>query len=265
MLPMLCQMVPYHSFLTQLAMKNTVWIKEANEFLVSEVALGHPVRICNYADIGHGQKNPFWEGVAGALKDRVATFPNNSFPSAKTCQIQFDKLLAMQQEYKKNYKWKSGSTEDIGEVASGLEEILEQIEEAADHADLDKEAKEGVEARFAAQDAELTRGRVTPKANKKKIPRPEPEGEETLDTMLIKVLAKKCDDTNSSNDRDRKHDMEERRMKMREEEFHEAKRVRIAYEVESRTAREEARADALKRDEMTNSILKVALEAMSRK
>ena len=31
-------------------------------------------------------------------------------------------------------------------MASGLEEILEQIEEAADHADLDKEAKEGVEA-----------------------------------------------------------------------------------------------------------------------
>jgi hypothetical protein len=96
------------------AQKNTIWTKPACELLVSEVAAGHPVRVCNYAEIGHGQKTPFWEGVAGAAKDRDDVFPGGSFPSAKTCQVQFEKLLAMQKEYKKNHKWKSGSTEDIG-------------------------------------------------------------------------------------------------------------------------------------------------------
>ena len=88
---------------------------------------------------------------------------------------------------------------------------MEQIEEAADHADLDREAKEGAAAQSVLQDAELTRGRVTPKSNKKTAaPRPEPDGDpvpqkDTLDSMLIKVLAKKCDDTSSSLDRDRKN------------------------------------------------------------
>lgn len=274
-------------------MKRAAKNKEANEHLVSEVAVGHPVRICNFADIGHGQKTPFWDGVALALKDREETFPGGSFPSGKTCQAQFDKLLAMQVEYKKNHKWKSGSTEDIGshikfflikwrptirtihyfhlgEVASGLEEILEQIEEAADHVDLDREAKEGAAAQSALQDAELTRARVTPKSNKKTARRPEPEGDpvpqkDTLDSMLIKVLAKKCDDTTNSVERDRKHVLEERKMKFKEDELTEAKRVRLVNEVEARTAREDARADAMKRDEMTNAILKLALEAMSKK
>ena len=80
---------------SETAMVNSVWTKEANEFLISEVAIGHPVRICNYAKIGHGQKNAFWDGVAAALKERKETFLGNSFPSGKTCNIQFDKLLTI--------------------------------------------------------------------------------------------------------------------------------------------------------------------------
>jgi hypothetical protein len=88
-----------HDILTYLlnimkgAQKNTIWTKPACELLVSEVAAGHPVRVCNYAEIGHGQKTPFWE--------RDDVFPGGSFPSAKTCQVQFEKLLAMQKENKK--------------------------------------------------------------------------------------------------------------------------------------------------------------------
>jgi hypothetical protein len=110
-------------------------------------------------------------------------------------------------------------------VAFGLEEIMEQLDEAADHADLDREAKEGAAAMSALQDAELTRGRVTPKSTKKAISRPAPERDplpqkDTLDSMLIKVLAKKCEDTSSAIERDRKHVMEERKMKFKEDEFH---------------------------------------------
>jgi hypothetical protein len=54
------------------------------------------------------------QGVAGTTKDRDDVFPGGSFPSAKTSQVKFEKLIAMQKEYKKNHKWKSGSTEDIG-------------------------------------------------------------------------------------------------------------------------------------------------------
>ena len=51
------------------------------------------------------------------------------------------------------------------------------MEEEADHADLDREAKEGVVALSAAQDLELSKGRVTPKANKKLVIRTTPDGE----------------------------------------------------------------------------------------
>jgi hypothetical protein len=74
---------------------------------------------------------------------------------------------------------------------------MEQMDQAADHADLVREAKEGAATKSIRQDAELTRGRVTP--------RPAPEGDlvlqkDTLDSILINVLAKKCDDTGSSMD-----------------------------------------------------------------
>lgn len=249
-------------------MVNTVWNKSANEFLVAEVAAGHPTRICNYANIGHGQKNAFWEGVASAGKDRDDLFPSKSHPSGKTCNIQFDKLLAIQQDNKKNRKWKSGSTEDIGEVASGLEEIIMEMEEAADHADLDKEAKAGVAAEAVAQDLELCKGRVTPKAVKKRNVRPEPTDEpvqqkETLDSMLIKVLGKKAEGDNDA-DKERKYGMEVRKMNLKEEEFQEAKRFRIEVAEESRLMRQEARDDSFKRDQMANNMLKLALDALSK-
>lgn len=148
---------------SETAMVNTVWTKEANEFLISEVAIGHPVRICNYAKIGHDQKNAFWDEVAAALKERTETFLGNSFSSGKTCNIQFDKLLTILRSNKKNHKRKSGGTESVGEIASGLEEILAEMEKEVDHADLDREAKEGVVALSAAQDLELSKGRVTPR------------------------------------------------------------------------------------------------------
>ena len=265
---------------SETAMVNTVWTKDANEFLISEVAIGHPVRICNYAKIGHGQKNAFWDGVAAALKERTETFLGNSFPSGKTCNIQFDKLITIQKGNKKNHKWKSGGTEDVGEIASGLEEILAEMEEEADHADLDREAEEGVVALSAAQDLELSKGRVTPKTNKKLVIRATPDGEpvkqkDTLDSMLIKVLAKKADEDNSV-DRDRKHSLEDRKMLLREEKFQESKRARTeaaeeAREIrreaaeEARLIRQEARDDALRRDEMSNAILKIAMESIAKK
>ena len=250
-------------------MVNTVWTKEANEFLVSEVAIGHPVRICNYAKIGHGQKNAFWDGVAAALKERTETFLGNSFPSGKTCLTQFEKLLTIQKANKKDHKWKSGGTEDIGEIASGLEEIIAEMEEEADHADLDREAKEGVVALSAAQDLELTKGRVTPKANKKPFVRPTPDGEpitqkDTLDSMLIKVLSKKADE-DTSVDRDRKHSLEDRKMLLREEEFQEAKRVRQEAVEEARLILQEAREDSIRRDEMSKAMLKIAMESLAKK
>lgn len=246
-------------------MVNTVWTKEANEHLISEVAIGHPVRNCNYARIGHGQKNAFWDGVASALKDRHETFPSNSYPSSKTCNTQFDKLLAIQQDYKKNHKWKSGSTEDIGEVASGLEDIMAEMEEIADNNELDKDAKEGAAALAINQDNELGTGRVTPKQTKKRGHDGEPvKQRETLDAMMIQVLAQKIEG-DSSVDRERKHNMEVRKMNLREEEFQEAKRVRIEAAEETRLARQEARDDSLRRDQMANNILKLALEALSKK
>ena len=246
---------------SETAMVNSVWTKEANEFLISEVAIGHPVRICNYAKIGHGQKNAFWDGVAAALKERTETFLGNSFPSGKTCNTQFDKLLTIQKGNKKNHKWKSGGTEDICEIASGLEEILAEMEEEADHTDLDREAKEGVVALSAAQDLELSKGRVTPETNKKLVIRATPDGEpvkqkDTLDSMLIKVL----EDT--SVDKDRKHSLEDRKMMLREEEFRESKRVRTEAAEE---VRQEARDDALRRDEMSDTILKIAMESIAKK
>ena len=252
-------------------MPNTVWTKEANEFLISEVAIGFPVRISDYEKIGHGQKYTFWDEVSAALKDRTDTFPNNSFPSGKTCNNQFDKLLLVQQNYKKNHKWKSGSTEDIGEVASGLEEIMLEMEEVADLADAEKEMKAGVAEEGLAQEAEMGRGRVTPKANKKAnpLPRPEPEGEpvrqkDTIDSMLIKVLGKKAEGDDSLT-KERRHAMEERKMLLKEEEFQESKRVRLEAVEEARQVRSEAREDALRRDKMQNDILKLAFEVMGKK
>ena len=104
----------------------------------------------------------------------------------------------------------------MGEIASGLEEIIAEMDEEADHADLDRETKEGVVALSAAQDLELTKGRVTPKANKKPFVRPTPDREpikqkDTLDSMLIKVLFKKADE-DTSVERDRKHGLEDRNM-----------------------------------------------------
>ena len=74
--------------------------------------------------------------------------------------------------------------------------------------------------------------------------------------MLIKVL----EDT--SVDKDRKHSLEDRKMMLREEEFRESKRVRTEAAEE---VRQEARDDALRRDEMSDTILKIAMESIAKK
>ena len=107
------------------------------------------------------------------------------------------------------------------------------------------------------------------KANKKLVIRATPDGEpvkqkDTLDSMLIKVLVKKADEDNSV-DRDRKHSLEDRKMLLREEEFQESKRVRTEAAEEARLIRQEARDDALRRDEMSNAILKIAMESIAKK
>jgi hypothetical protein len=59
--------------------------------------------------------------------------------------------------------------------------------------------------------------------------------------------------------------MEERKMKFKEDEFNEAKRVRLSDEGEARRARQVAREDAIEREEMRNAVFRLALEAMSKK
>ena len=111
---------------------NTIWSKLANEYLIAEIAIGEPTRCCDYAKMGHGQSAIFWAEIAKALQDRIDAFPDSTHPSSRVCQLQFDKLLLQQRKNFADHKWQSGSTEDVGEVASGLEEIMKEIDEQSD-------------------------------------------------------------------------------------------------------------------------------------
>lgn len=142
---------------------NTTWNKVTNGYLTSEVLIGFPTRVANFAELKYGQKQAFWDGVSEALKSRGSDFPNSSFPSAKCCAIQFEKLLKEQQEAKKNHKFKSGTTEELDEVALGVEEIMQDIDRVADLAVLKQEEAKGIEAEAKVQECHLKRGRSTPK------------------------------------------------------------------------------------------------------
>lgn len=142
---------------------NTTWNKVTNGHLTSEVLIGFPTRVANFAELKYGQKQAFWDGVSEALKSRESDFPNSSFPSAKCCSIQFDKLMKEQQDAKKNHKFKSGTTEQLDEVALGVEEIMQDIERVADLALLKEEETEGIETDARVQENHLKRGRGTPK------------------------------------------------------------------------------------------------------
>lgn len=113
----------------------------------------------NYAKLGYGTKSIFWESVANALKTRTSEFSSSSFPSAESCCTQFEKLLKERQEAKKNHKFLSGTTEELDEIASGLEDIMQEMEAVAD----DIAAKEQL-TDAQNQENHLKRGRSTPKS-----------------------------------------------------------------------------------------------------
>ena len=137
--------------------------RQFNGYLTSEVLIGFPTRVATFAELKYGQKQVFWDGVSEALKSRGNDSPNSSFPSAKFCAIQFDKPLKEQQDAKKNHKFKSGTTEELDEVALGVEEIMQDIDRVAHLALLKHEELEGVEAEAKVQECHLKRGRTTPK------------------------------------------------------------------------------------------------------
>ena len=68
-----------------------------------------------------------------------------------------------QQDAKKNHKFKSRTTEQLDEVALGVEEIMQDIERVADLALLKEEETEGIETDARVQENHLKRGRGTPK------------------------------------------------------------------------------------------------------
>ena len=111
---------------------NTIWSKIANEYLLAEISIGAPTRCCNYAKMGHGQSAIFWAEIAKAFQDRIDAFPDATYPTSRVCQLQFGKLLLLHRKNFKDHKWQSGSTEDVGEVASGLEEIMKEIDGQSD-------------------------------------------------------------------------------------------------------------------------------------
>ena len=148
---------------------NTLWSKSANEFLIAEVVTGEPTRCCNYSKIGYGTKSIFWDSVAIAMKTRTAEFAASSFPSAKSCCAQFEKLLRERQDAKKNHKFLSGTTEELDEIACGLEEIMRDVEAVADDAAAKEKTDEIAESDSKIQENHLKTGRSTPKSVKKEV------------------------------------------------------------------------------------------------
>jgi hypothetical protein len=148
----------------------TRWGKITNEALISEVNAPEDVRK-PYSRLGYGEKLSYWESIAVALRSRPESmFPGDSYPSAKVCNTQFDLLLQNHRDSHQNHQFKSGSTEDIGELASGLEEIMEEIDMVADDIAAEEEIKVGIAAEAIQQENMMKKGRVTPKSNKKTEP-----------------------------------------------------------------------------------------------
>lgn len=214
---------------------NPIWSKAANEFLISEVVIGEPTRCCSYARIGYGTKSTFWESIAAALKTRTAEFASSSFPSAKSCTAQFEKLLKERQDAKKNHKFLSGTTEELDEIASGLEDIMQEMEAVADElaakddADVKKESDQRVEEQH------LKAARGTPKTPKKvvaevSIVQGTPVVQKsTVESLLSDILNRRAERSDEkASMRKRKMDLAERKMKLEEDKFHERKGARFS-------------------------------------
>jgi hypothetical protein len=212
---------------------NPIWSKAANEFLISEIVVGEPTRCCNYAKIGYGNKSVFWEQVANALKTRTAEFATSSFPSAKSCCTQFEKLLKERQDAKKNHKFLSGTTEELDEIACGLEDIMQEMETVADENAAKDDADEKVEADQRIQEKHLKSARGTPKSAKKVLAQtPVLEGtpvvqKSSIESLLTDILTRRAERSEEkASMKKRKMDLEERKMQLEEDEFNERKRAR---------------------------------------
>jgi hypothetical protein len=148
---------------------HTRWGKSSNEALISEMLAPEDVRT-PYHKLAYGEKNSYWEGIALGMKSRPDDFPGESYPSAKTCSGQFDILMQAHRDHHVNHQFKSGTTEDVNELASGLQEIMEEIDRVKDEEAADEEMKQGLETDAMIQENQLKRGRSTPKAKKNAIP-----------------------------------------------------------------------------------------------
>lgn len=240
----ICHTVRYHypiGVFTPFAMSdnkrkiNPIWSKAANEFLISEIVIGEPTRCCSYARIGYGNKSVFWESIANALKTRTAEFATSSFPSAKSCCTQFEKLLKERQDAKKNHKFLSGTTEELDEIACGLEDIMQEMEAVADENAAKDDGDEKVESDQRGQENHLKSGRGTPKSAKKVVAQtPVLEGtpvvqKSTVETLLSEILIRRAERSDEkASIRKRKMDLEERKMQLEEDEFNERKRARCS-------------------------------------
>lgn len=166
--PDILDITPQISSMTDAPKKrsHTKWNKETNEALIAEINAPEDVRK-PYAKLGYGEKAAYWEAIAVALKSRGNMFPNESYPSSKVCNSQFDILMATHRDHHEKHQFKSGTTEDVSELASGLTEIMEEIGKVADEAAAEEEIKEGIAAEAVQQENMLKKGRVTPKSSKK--------------------------------------------------------------------------------------------------
>jgi hypothetical protein len=95
---------------------------------------------------GSFRLNFFREGVSKALEMRVTEFAGTALPSAKSSCAQFEKLLRERQDAKKNHKFKSGTTEELDEIACGLEDIMREMEEVLDENNAKDDCDTKVEA-----------------------------------------------------------------------------------------------------------------------
>ena len=148
---------------------HTKWVKASNEALIAEMLSPEDVRT-PYHKLAYGEKNNYWESIAAGMKSRTADFPGESYPSAKTCAGQFDTLMKAHRDHHVNHQFKSGTTEDVNELASGLQEIMEKIDRVKDEEAADEEMKQGIETDAMVQENQLKKGRSTPKAKKTSIP-----------------------------------------------------------------------------------------------
>lgn len=147
---------------------HTKWVKSSNEALISVMLAPEDVRT-PYHKLAYGEKNNYWESIATEMKSRPDDFPGDSFPSAKTCAGQFDILMQAHRDHHVNHQFKSGTTEDVNELASGLQEIMEEMDRVKDDGVADEEMKQGIETDAMVQENHLKKGRSTPKTKKSTI------------------------------------------------------------------------------------------------